>query len=336
MTVYKLLPEGIYELQSTTFESEGILERISIQKVLRSNIDVVAPAVFIIAEEFGSWEESRRRIDLLGLDKEGNLVVIEIKRTDTGGHMDLQALRYAAMVSTMTFEQAVNTYEQYLENLGEDNDAQAALLEFLGWEEPMPELFAADVKIVLVSADFSKELTTSVMWLNRKGLDIRCVRLKPYRDDGSVYLDVQQVIPLPEAAEYEIRIREQQEEKRESISSGKDYTKYIFKGGIYPKNRLVHAVVDAFIRDHPETTYSGLKDAFPDELNPRYGVFTKASNAISRFQQSGRKRYFIKQDELLQTGDGVEISVCSQWGLPGMPPFLQRARELGYVIDKER
>jgi hypothetical protein len=74
MTVYKLLPEGIYELQSTTFEREGILEKISIQKVLRSNIDVVAPDVFIIAEEFGSWEESRRRIDLLGVDKEGNLV----------------------------------------------------------------------------------------------------------------------------------------------------------------------------------------------------------------------------------------------------------------------
>jgi hypothetical protein len=221
MTVYKLLPEGIYELQSTTFEREGILERISIQKVLRTNIDVVAPEVFIIAEEFGSWEESRRRIDLLGVDKDGNLVVIELKRTDSGGHMDLQALRYAAMVSTMTFEQAVNTYEQYLENMGEDKDAQAALLEFLGWEEPMPELFAADVKIVLVSADFSKELTTSVMWLNRKGLDIRCVRLKPYRDDGSVYLDVQQVIPLPEAAEYEIRIREQQEESESRYQAGK-------------------------------------------------------------------------------------------------------------------
>lgn len=312
MTVYKLLPEGIYELQSTSFEREGIMERFSIQKVLRSNIVVVAPEVFIIAEEFGSWEESRRRIDLLGVDKEGNLVVLEIKRTDSGGHMDLQALRYAAMVSTMTFEQAVNTYEQHLENLGEVKDAQAALMEFLGWEEPMPELFAADVKIVLVSADFSKELTTSVMWLNRKGLDIRCVRLKPYRDEGCVYLDVQQVIPLPEAAEYEIRIREQQEEKRESISSGKDYSKYIFKGNIYPKNRLVHAVVDAFIRDHPETTFTKLKDVFPDELNLRYGVFTAASNAISRFQQSGRKRYFIKQDELLRTGDGVEISVCSQ------------------------
>ena len=33
--------------------------------------------------------------------------MIELKRTDDGGHMDLQAIRYAAMVSSMTFAQAI-------------------------------------------------------------------------------------------------------------------------------------------------------------------------------------------------------------------------------------
>ena len=41
--------------------------------------------------------------------------------------------------------------------------------------------FAQEVRIVLVSAEFSKELTTSVMWLNDFGLDIRCVRIHLYR-----------------------------------------------------------------------------------------------------------------------------------------------------------
>lgn len=35
------------------------------------------------------------------------------------------------------------------------------------------------------------------MWLNERDLDIRCIRLKPYGDNGRVLLDVQQVIPLP-------------------------------------------------------------------------------------------------------------------------------------------
>jgi hypothetical protein len=37
------------------------------------------------------------------------LEVTALKRTEDGGHMELQALRHAAMVSTMTFDQLVET-----------------------------------------------------------------------------------------------------------------------------------------------------------------------------------------------------------------------------------
>ena len=41
-----------------------------------------------------------------------------------------------------------------------------------------------------------------------------CIRLKPYKLDGQVLMDIQQLIPLPEAEEYETKIRAQQQEKR--------------------------------------------------------------------------------------------------------------------------
>jgi RecB family endonuclease NucS len=44
----------------------------------------------LVAAEFGDWEDSRRRIDLLAIDKAANLVVIELKRTEDGGHMELE------------------------------------------------------------------------------------------------------------------------------------------------------------------------------------------------------------------------------------------------------
>jgi len=47
--------------------------------------------VLVIAEEFDGWDKSRRRIDLLGGDKDANLVVYELKRMEDGGHMDLHA-----------------------------------------------------------------------------------------------------------------------------------------------------------------------------------------------------------------------------------------------------
>ncbi|MFG3689544.1 hypothetical protein [Micromonospora sp. NPDC047740] len=38
-------------------------------------------------------------------------MVIELKRTDDGGHMELQALRYAAMVSAMSFDEVAAAYD---------------------------------------------------------------------------------------------------------------------------------------------------------------------------------------------------------------------------------
>jgi hypothetical protein len=151
---------------------------------------------------------------LLGLDKDANLVVFELKRTEDGGHMDLQAIRYAAMVSTMTFEKVEEVFAGYLRRLGKEGDARSAILEHLGWENAGEGSFAENVRIVLVSAEFSKELTTSVMWLNKQGLDICCVRIKPYSDANRVLVDVQRIIPLPEADDYIVRIKRKQESDR--------------------------------------------------------------------------------------------------------------------------
>jgi len=214
MALYEVTSENLTKIAQTTFDQAGLRERTDLQRLLQKQIEVILPDTLVIAEEFGEWEESKRRIDLLGLDKDANLVVIELKRTEDGGHMELQAIRYAAMVSTMTFERVVDIYGRYLARNGGSADARIAILEFLGREEPDEDSFAQDVKIVLVSANFSKELTTAVMWLNKRDLDIRCIRLVPYHDNGRVLIDVQQVVPLPEAAEYQIQIREKEHKER--------------------------------------------------------------------------------------------------------------------------
>ena len=205
MSIFEVTPDSLKELKLTDFASQGLRERTDLQPLIRNQIEVLDPNLLVISEEFGDWEESKRRIDLLAVDREAKLVVIELKRTESGGHMELQALRYAAMVSTMTFEKAVDYYREFLQKIGGDDDPESNLLEFLGWEEPDEERFAQDVRMILASAGFSKELTTAVMWLNQRDLDIRCIRLQPYSDGDKMFLDVQQVIPLPEAEEFQFK-----------------------------------------------------------------------------------------------------------------------------------
>lgn len=215
MTIYKLDENGLSAVPETSFATVGIYERTNIQQYLLKNIEVLGDRLMVIAEEFSGWLDSSRRIDLLCIDVNANLVVVELKRTDDGGHMDLQSLRYAAMVSAMTFDHLVDAHANFLK--ADTTAARASILEFLEWEDVLEEQFAQDVRIVLAAADFGKELTTSVMWLNERGLDIRCVRLKPYRlEDGPVLLDVQQLIPLPEAASFQTQLGAKRRAERES------------------------------------------------------------------------------------------------------------------------
>jgi hypothetical protein len=215
MPIFEITQSEIRKLIETTFSAAGVRERADLQRLLRSNVDVLSPHTLVIAGEFGEWEDSRRRIDLLSLDSDANLVVIELKRTEDVGHMELQAIRYAAMVSTLTFEKVVDVYSNYLRRIGKEDDARSKILKFLGWEDLDEDVFAQDVRIVLASAEFSKELTTAVMWLNDQGLDIRCVRMQPYDDGGRLLVDVQQVIPLPEAAAYQVQVREKEQRVRQ-------------------------------------------------------------------------------------------------------------------------
>jgi hypothetical protein len=218
MPIYEFTGDRLRELPVTQFSTSGLRERYDLQRVLRDQVELISPDTMILAEEFTDWSDSRRRIDLLGVDKQANLVVIELKRSDDGGHMELQAIRYAAMVSAMTFDKAVEVLGRYLRERGQnDENPTQTLLDFLGWSEPNQQAFGRDVRLVLASADFSKELTTAVLWLNDHDLDIRCVRLRPHVDGNRIFLDIHQLIPLAEASEYLVSLREKATEVREAI-----------------------------------------------------------------------------------------------------------------------
>ncbi|HCQ3819903.1 TPA: hypothetical protein OKD81_001659, partial [Escherichia coli] len=213
MALYNIANKELHALEKTTFTLEGLQERYDLQEAIKKNIDIIAPDCLVISEEFSDWEDSRRRIDLLAIDKQANLVVIELKRDETGAHMELQALRYAAMISTMSFAKACEYFQTYLKKQNCDTDAKEKILEFVELDETELVDFGKDIRIVLASSDFSKELTTTAIWLRDKGVDIRCVRLTPYRFNDDVLINAEQIIPVPELEEYQVKFREKRDEQ---------------------------------------------------------------------------------------------------------------------------
>lgn len=180
------------------------------------------------------------------------------------------------MISTLTFEKLTTIYDRFLRDNNIEADATESLLEFLDWSEPDEDQFGQEVKIVLASAEFSKELTTSVMWLNDFGLDIRCVRMHPYVSDGQMLLDVQTVIPIPEVADYQVRIREKKQREREARQSARDFTKYDVKvaGKNYPaqsKRWMMFQLVSGVLANGG--TPDQVMEAIPWRKNRLFEVF---------------------------------------------------------------
>ena len=75
MPLYRVATGKLEAVKQTSFIEEKFFERKDLQRLLRADISVIGDDLMVMAEEFGDWEESSRRIDLLCLDKQARLVV---------------------------------------------------------------------------------------------------------------------------------------------------------------------------------------------------------------------------------------------------------------------
>ena len=310
-------------IKRTTFPELKLRESI-LQKLFISHIDEILPDTLVVAEELSTWEGSQLRIDLLGIDKDANLVVIELKRTEDGGHMDLQSIRYAAMISPLTFDKLVSIYERYLHKNKIEQKAEENLLRFLERTDSDYPPIGQKVRIVLASAEFSKELTTSVMWLNEHELDIRCVRMHPYKNDGQVLVDIQTIIPVPEAAEYQVRILEKKRKERTARLGTRDTSKYDVRvGGKVFKDQNKRNMMYRIIS---ETLKNGGDPQKVMEVIPRLklkvfdGKLT-SEEVIEKIMENNRggilpqsKRFFCENDDELVYVEGKTYVLSNQWG----------------------
>jgi hypothetical protein len=329
MSLYNMLDKNLTELKNTSYALEGLNERYDLQEAIKNNIKILAPDCLIISEEFSDWEDSKRRIDLLAIDKQANLVVIELKRDDIGAHMELQALRYAAMISTMSFAKACECYDKYLQKDGLDVNAKDAILDFIEFEETELVDFGKDIRIVLASANFGKELTTTAIWLRDKGVDIRCVRLTPYNFKGEILINAEQIIPVPELEEYQVRFREKRTEQIvSSQKSEKDYSEYKYNGVIYNKRRLALELFTDWINKHNPENFHELKNKLGEVLKSRTIAL---ANEISKEREN---RFYIQEDNLIELPSGELVAISNQWGIGNINRLLDFVRRDGFIIDK--
>ena len=164
-------------------------ERSNLQEWIAKDPNCLGEALLIIQKEFAGFDETRERLDLLALDENGSLVIIENKLDDTGKDVVWQAIKYSSYCSTLTTSQIIDIFQSYLDSQKrnedgsqeENEDAREKISEFLDGKNIDEVILNQDSsqRIILVAADFRKEVTSTVLWLSQKALMQNVLKLPP-------------------------------------------------------------------------------------------------------------------------------------------------------------
>jgi len=196
----------LVQLKESDFSSLNILERYDIQEWLEKRVDIVGEDLLLISKELPL--QTGLRLDLLAIDKSGNLVVIELKRNSSDRNIEFQAIKYASFCSTLLRDDIVRIHSEYL-NISID-EASNRISEYINVD--LNEI-NQDQRIILVALDFHSDIVSSVLWLRDYEINIECLRIKPFVDNnGEIFIHPDKIIPIPEAKDYiqkkEIKTRE--------------------------------------------------------------------------------------------------------------------------------
>ena len=197
----------IEPIKEITFKSAGFKERPHLQEWIAKHPECLGEELLIIQKEFAGFSDTHERLDLLALDKKGNLVVIENKLDDTGRDVMWQSLKYASYCSSINAKSVIEIFNEYLLKQGAKEDARKQLEDFFGNEDFEEKIsIGATQRIILIAGEFRKEVTSTVLWLLNFGLRIQCFKVTPYKLGNQLLLDCDQIIPMKEAEDYTIKV----------------------------------------------------------------------------------------------------------------------------------
>lgn len=247
-------------LDAPTLADVSITERYDLQEFISNSPDAffkeLGLELLLLGKEIEPSKNVQDRIDLLAVDKEGCIVVVELKRGNNKLHM-LQAISYAGMISKWE-------PDDFLQLLNDDQ--QEALSEFL---EVDREDINRKQRIILIAEGYDYALLIAAEWLSEQyGVDITCCRIAVAKDSAtdSEYLVCSNVYPAPELA-------------KESVSRGRKHV------GISKVKWPDWKIALAGVSNPAVTSY------FEQELAADKESYLR--KRILRYRLGGKRRWFM-------------------------------------------
>jgi hypothetical protein len=284
---------SISKLEGATLTTGGFKERFDLERWLVENPNVLGEQLLIVKSEY--ILPSGIRLDILALDREGKLVVVELKRDHSGIGIDWQAVKYASYCSTLTSDAICQLRSDFS---GDDLEETTRKIEdFIDGEI---EDLNQDQRIILVSGEFHPDVMSAVFWLRDHEIDVRCVRLRCFNDDaGALLLNPELIVPLPEAEDY--LVRQKVKSQKDQSEKGTKKSSFSIDKGSLDDTELKEQLLNILSRTSP--------------LTPRIATFLDILLSEDRtFNREEIKRMFFERGIGADMGrSGALLSNVSQF-----------------------
>ncbi len=306
-------------IEESKLSNMGVWERKHLESWIAERPEILGEELLTITTEYSGFDKTSKRLDILAVDREGKLVIIELKRDMAEKFIDLQAIHYAAFCSTLTLKDVTDIRAAYIGKSEEEIENE--ILNFIS-EESFTD-FDNQPRIILVANAFKEETLAAVMWLRDIGADIKCVKLEAYELDDNIVITPDIIIPLPEAENFMIH-----RETKTKITS----TKKIFTEEYHLKNTS----------EEIKELYSKLKDEIynlGDDIKIEPKAVYIAFKASTNFVDMEFTRNYIKVWLNLRTGSlndpenmAKDVSSIGHHGNGDYEINLEPINDLNYLM----
>lgn len=186
----------------TSLETAGLMERAHLQEWIIAHPVILGAGVKIVTVEYDGWvvagDAQKNRLDVLGLDLDGRLVVAELKRGIAPDTVEMQVIKYAAMASRFRLDTLASAHAAFSSSRGTPMTPEQATEALQAHAELVSDKTLANPRVVVIAQGFSPIVMSSVVWLAERGVDLALVRFQPYEHAGQVFVTFSQLYPLPD------------------------------------------------------------------------------------------------------------------------------------------
>ncbi len=165
-----------------------------LEEWLENDISIISDNLLVIGRQVKTAFE--KYIDLLCIKRNGDLVIVELKRDKAPREVIAQILEYASWVDDLSYDEIVDIANNYLKDKEGITFEEAFERKF---EEQLPDVLNESHEMLIVASDLDDQGERVIRYLSEYGIRINAVTFNYFKKDEQKF--IARVMLIPKSAE---------------------------------------------------------------------------------------------------------------------------------------